>query len=155
MPSGGAAAIPRSEAGRTASHEPHNQVRGSVQVVTAVGSVVMDCGTPIWQELRALDAMLRSVAPAQRQLKEQCTRRGLSTRAQAGPMEIAQLAGEFAEISGYATVMFAITLVVSLPPRSVINPSPSEPPGHWSYHESGSLVMHGPFRAHAVQPVPI
>ena len=31
-------------------------------------------------------------------------------------MEIAQLAGEFAEISGYATVMFAITLVVSLPP---------------------------------------
>ncbi len=53
-------------------------------------------------------------------------------------MEIAQLAGEFAEISGYATVMFAITLVVSLPPRSVTNPSLSEPPGYWSYRESGS-----------------
>ena len=61
-------------------------------------------------------ALACSVAPAQRESLKQSTRRGLSCRTQAGPMEVAQLAGEFAEISGYATVMFAITLVVRTPP---------------------------------------
>jgi hypothetical protein len=39
------------------------------------------------------------------------TRRSGAAVCQAMP--IAEVAGEFAEISGYATVMFAITLVVS------------------------------------------
>ena len=65
------------------------------------------------KHLLTTNGMLCSVAPAHRQPLQQCIRRGLSIRSHAGPVEIAQLAGEFAEISGYATVMFAITLVVS------------------------------------------
>ena len=52
-------------------------------------------------------------------------------------MEIAQLAGEFAEISGYATVMFAITLVVR-------HPLPLFDPTHVSYwvprHAVGAML---------------
>ena len=56
--------------------------------------------------------MSRSLPMVQQRAALAGSRKRSSTACAAAPMPIAELAGEFTEITGYATVMFAITLVV-------------------------------------------